>query len=148
MGRKKRIEEIDRLTKEVMKLIEGMEPNMGTWLKAFNKLRRIRLASMGIYRKDDPVQVQETLPESTNKQIADRYNAQKAVLDAMVQGEHVNMMDAARFQVCDMHSTMSKVRRYIEKHDLPYEVVSRRMTFGTQGKVCKDYWIERTDVNN
>ena len=146
MGRKKRIEKIDRLTKEVMKLIEGMEPNTGTWLKAFNKIRRIRLASMGIYREERPEP--ETLPESTNKQIADRYNAQKAVLDAMVQGEHVNMMDAARFQVCDMHSTMSKVRRYIEKHDLPYEVVSKRMTFGTQGKVCKDYWIVRTDVNN
>ena len=146
MGRKKRIEKIDRLTKEVMKLIEGMEPNTGTWLKAFNKLLRIRLASMGIYLEERPEP--ETLPESTNKQIANRYNAQKAVLDAMVQGEHVNMMDAARFKVCDMHSTMSKVRRYIEKHDLPYEVVSRRMTFGTQGKVCKDYWIERTDVNN
>ena len=45
--RKRHHDEIDRLTKEVMALVEDMKPNASQWLKAHNKLRRIRLEAMG-----------------------------------------------------------------------------------------------------
>lgn len=142
--RKKHDIEIDRLTKEVAKICDDMPT--GKWLMVQNRLRQIRLHAHRITPPEtrDP----EPLTDATSKQIADRYNAQQAVLQALIEGEHITMKDAARFAVCDMHSTISKVRKMIEKKNLPYNLESRRITFGNEGKVCKEYWITSSTNEN
>lgn len=139
-------EEIARLTKEVMALCDGMPT--GQWLKVYNRLRKIRLATHGVIIPDKPEPETEPLPASTSKQIADRYVAVSALLDAMVAGEHVTMQDAHRFKVCDMHTAIARVKDRIKARNLPYAVESRRITFGADKKICKEYWLIHTTNNN
>lgn len=138
--KKKHYQEIERLTKEVSKLCDSMPT--GKWLMIQNRLRQIRLHANRITppETNDP----EPPTEQTSKQIADRYIAQQAVLQALIEGEHVTMKDAARFGVCDMHTTIARVRETINRKNLPYTLESRRITFGNEGKVCKEYWISST----
>ena len=143
--KKKHYKEIDRLTKEVQEICKVLPT--GKWLQVYNRMGRIRLHAMGINTPDKP-EPADTLPESTSKQIADRYVAQQAVLNALINGEHVTMMDAHRFGVCDMHTTIARVRETIERKNLPYSLESRRITFGKEGKVCKEYWITSTTQEN
>ena len=83
----------------------------------------------------------KTTPEE--KQTTARIAGQKAVLEALKAGEHIDMTDATRFKVCDMHSTISKVRRMIEQQKLPYVICSEWKTFNEDGFRCKEYWLEK-----
>lgn len=138
----KRRKEIDQLTRDIEFLLKGASPV--TTLQIKNKLRRIRLASKGIVIPEK----EDTLPASTPKQEKDRYIAQRAVLDALVMGEHITMEDAARFKVCDMHTIIARVRERIARERLPYTIESKRITFGNKGKTCKEYWLTINDETN
>lgn len=78
----------------------------------------------------------------TNKQIADRYIAKKAIFQAMVEGRRISFLDAHEFEVSEMHTQMHCIRKDIEDHNLPYILKDEWMEFGKHGKKCKKYWLE------
>lgn len=78
----------------------------------------------------------------TNKQIADRYIAKKAIFDAMMNGRKISFLDSAEFEVSEMHTQMHCIRQDIEDKKLPVELKDEWMEFGKHGKKCKRYWLE------
>lgn len=78
----------------------------------------------------------------TTNQIADRYNAKKAVFSAMKAGRRISFLDSAEFRVSQMHTTICNIRSDIRKRNLPYDMRDERFEFGTQGKKGKRYWLE------
>lgn len=84
--------------------------------------------------------------EMTQKQIADRYIAKKAILDAMIAGREVSFLDSKEFKVSEMHTQMCVIRQDIERKALPYTLSSRWITFGEEGKRCKAYRIIHHEI--
>lgn len=80
--------------------------------------------------------------EEPVKQAENRLIKQTVVFEALKAGEHIDMTDAGRFGVCDMHSTIARVRELIERQHLPYVVQSKWKTYNDQGFRCKEYWLE------
>ena len=79
----------------------------------------------------------------TSQQIADRYNAKKAIFEAMTQGRKVSFLDSREFEVSEMHTIICKIRKDIDSKSLPWELKDQWISFGRHGKRCKEYWLER-----
>lgn len=80
--------------------------------------------------------------EQTQKQIADRYIAKKAIFEAMMNGRKISLFDSVEFEVSQMHTMMCFIRRDIANKNLPVVLKDEWMEFGTHGKKCKRYWLE------
>lgn len=81
----------------------------------------------------------------TSRQIADRYNAKKAVFEAMLGGRKINFFDSAEFKVSQMHTIICRIRKEIRRKNLPYTLCDEVFTFGPKNKRGKNYWIIRKE---
>ena len=79
-------------------------------------------------------------PCNTADQIAQRYVAKQAILDAMLAGRELTFLDADEFGVSEMHTQMHCIRRDIQKKGLPYVLNAETVEFAP-GKRCKRYSI-------
>ena len=79
--------------------------------------------------------------EPTNEQIAKRESAIKAVMQAMLGGRKISYLDEKEFQVSQMHTTITKIRRKIEKKNLPYVLCDEVFHVGKNNTPSKRYWI-------
>lgn len=77
----------------------------------------------------------------TSQQIADRYNARKAVFEAMLGGRKINFRDGQEFHVSQMHTTICNIRKDIERRGLPYILCDEVFHFGPKNKTAKNYWL-------
>lgn len=104
--RRKHHETIDRLTKEVMALVEEMNPDTVQWLKAHNKLRRIRLAAMGISILEKNTQEDITPTKAKNTTQKDM------ILSYLQLGQSLTPMEALKYFGCfRLASRISDLRR-------------------------------------
>ena len=132
--RPKYTETMLRLTREIQALAKDLPPGKGHQIA--NRCSKINLLIKKI--KD-----MNTEDNFTSQQIADRYNAKKAVFEAMCQGRKVSCLDSREFEVSEFHTTICKIRQDIDSKSLPWDLKDRWITFGKQGKRCKEYWLER-----
>jgi len=107
--KRKHHETIDRLTKEVMALVEEMNPDTVQWLKAHNKLRRIRLAAMGISIPEKAVgPAQEDITPTKAKNTTQK----DMILDYLKLGQSLTPMEALKYFGCfRLASRISDLRR-------------------------------------
>lgn len=85
----------------------------------------------------------KTQDHQTQRQIADRYIAKKAIFEAMLGGRKISLLDSVEFEVSQMHTQISSIRKDIEDKNLPYALKDEWMEFGNHGKKCKRYWLEQ-----
>ena len=132
--RPKYTETMLRLTREIQALANDLPPGKGHQIA--NRCSKINV----IIKK---IKDMNTEDKFTSQQIADRYNAKKAVFEAMCQGRKVSCLDSREFEVSEFHTTICKIRQDIDSKSLPWDLKDRWITFGKQGKRCKEYWLER-----
>lgn len=107
------------------------------------RLDQISMASRkairrGVWKPDGPTSETYT---PTQQQIADRYSAKKAVMQAMIGGRKISFLDSREFGLSQMHTTMTVIRKDIEKKNLPYILCDEVFHFGEKNKPAKKYWI-------
>lgn len=69
----------------------------------------------------------------------EKYNARKAILNALISGRHLSQMDCREFQVEDMRTPISHIKHlWRETHDL----MSRWILTPVLGRRIKEYWLE------
>ena len=90
----------------------------------------------------------KTQDHQTQRQIADRYIAKKAIFEAMMNGRRISFLDSAEFEVSEMHTQMHCIRQDIAEKNLPVVLKDEWMEFGKHGKRCKRYWLENKSTNN
>lgn len=78
----------------------------------------------------------------TSRQISDRYNAKQAVFNALKNGREISLLDSMEFELSQMHTTITYIRKDIREKNLPYILKDRWITFGKHGKRCKAYRLE------
>lgn len=132
--RAKYTETMLRMTREIQKLARDLPPGKGYQIA--NRCSKINL----LIRKSKDMNTEDNF---TSQQIADRYNAKKAVFEAMCQGRKVSCLDSREFEVSEFHTTICKIRQDIDSKSLPWDLKDRWITFGKHGKRCKEYWLER-----
>ena len=68
-----------------------------------------------------------------------KYNARKAILDALMNGRHLSQMDCYEFQVEDMRTPISHLKpEFEDTHDLK----SRWIKTPVRQTRIKEYWLE------
>lgn len=132
--RPKYTETMLRLTREIQDLAKDLPPGKGHQI--FNRCSKINV----IIKKIKDMNIEDNF---TSQQIADRYNAKKAVFEAMCQGRKLSFLDSREFEVSEFHTTICQIRKDIDSKNLPWDLKDRWITFGKQGKRCKEYWLER-----
>ena len=132
--RAKYTETMLRLTREIQTLAKDLPPGKGHQIA--NRCSKLNV----IIKK---IKDMNTDDNFTSQQIADRYNAKKAVFEAMCQGRKVSCLDSREFEVSEFHTTICKIRQDIDSKSLPWDLKDRWITFGKHVKRCKEYWLER-----
>lgn len=132
--RPKYTETMLRLTREIQDLAKDLPPGKGHQI--FNRCSKINV----IIKKNKDMNIEDNF---TSQQIADRYNAKKAVFEAMCQGRKLSFLDSREFEVSEFHTTICLIRKDIDSKNLPWDLKDRWITFGKHGKRCKEYWLER-----
>lgn len=108
-----------------------------------NKLDRISSQSKRAIRrgawKVDQQHTQAYTP--THDQIAKRESAIKAVMQAMIGGRKISFLDGEEFELTQMHTTITKIRRKIEQKNLPYIMCDEVFFVGKNNNPAKKYWL-------
>lgn len=125
-------ENIVRLTEEIRDIARDLPPG-----KRYQIINRCSKINVLISKKNTYMDKHQ----QTSRQIADRYNARKAIYEAMTKGRHITLEDSMEFAVSQMHTTICFIRKNIEAKSLPY-VMKDRWTDSRNGKRIKEYWLE------
>lgn len=74
-----------------------------------------------------------------------KYIATKAILQALLAGRHLSQMDCREFQIEDMRTPVSHLRKHFnETHDLK----SKWITTPVRNARIKEYWLEPKNNQN
>lgn len=67
------------------------------------------------------------------------------VLNAMIAGRHISLVDSEEFELSQMHTAICKIRKMILHNSLPYVMRDRWITIGENKEQCKEYWLEEKE---
>ena len=132
--RAKYTETMLRMIREIHDLSRDLPP--GKRHQIMNRCSKINL----LIKKSKDMNTEDNF---TSQQIDDRYNAKKAIFEAMTQGRKVSFLDSREFEVSQFHTTICKIRKDIDSKSLPWELKDQWISFGRYGKRCKEYWLEK-----
>ena len=68
------------------------------------------------------------------------------VLNAMIAGRHISLVDSEEFELSQMHTAICKIRKRILHNSLPYVMRDRWIYIGDSKLPCKEYWLEEKEV--
>ena len=68
-----------------------------------------------------------------------KYNARKAILNALLDGRHLSQMNCREFMVEDMRTPVSHLKPHFEK---THTLRTRWITTPVRGARIKEYWLE------
>ena len=68
------------------------------------------------------------------------------VLNAMIAGRHISLLNSEEFQLSQMHTAICKIRKRIRHDSLPYVMRDRWITIGENKVQCKEYWLEEKET--
>ena len=70
---------------------------------------------------------------------SEKYNAQKAILNALLNGRHLSQMDSREFKVTDMRTPISHLKPHYQG---THELKTKWITTPVRGARIKEYWLE------
>lgn len=68
------------------------------------------------------------------------------VLNAMIAGRHISLVDSEEFQLSQMHTAICKIRKRILHNSLPFVMRDRWITIGENKVQYKEYWLEEKET--
>ena len=128
--------EIYRKLNEVCDLARETFPK-GQALRIINRCNKVQIAVKRPPRID---------PEMFDAANTKRECARAAIFRAMVNGMHVDLRDAPFFEVSQMHTQMTFIRKDIQDRRLPYVLESKWITIGDNSRPIKEYWLRPLDT--
>ena len=84
----------------------------------------------------------------TNEDIAARYNAKKAIFDAMTRGRRVSLENEAEFRTREMHTQICIIRREIREKNLPWILCDEEVRPDPARRGYKRYWLIPKEQDN
>ena len=71
---------------------------------------------------------------------SEKYNAKKAILNALMDGRHLSQMDSREFKVTDMRTPIAQLK---PDYQGTYELKTKWITTPVRGARIKEYWLEQ-----
>ena len=121
-------------------------PNINR-LRVVNYFGKLLVETQKVARLKDEPQDNQALHD----QIAARYDANKAIFEALKAGRHISLENSQEFRVSEMHTQIHCIRARIEKENLPYILRDRWINIGALKRRVKEYWLEpkeETTINS
>jgi len=131
-------ESIARLAREIKGLVADLP--QGKRNAIGNKLSKITIITKKMNKRNHNMDTE--IIEQSSEQIANRYIAKQAILNAMIGGRAITFLDSKEFKVSEMHTQMCVIGQDIERKKLPYILHRERYEFAPN-RYCKKYWIEK-----
>ena len=78
----------------------------------------------------------------TQEDFAEQEKYQAAVFAALLAGRRIDLTNADEFHVSQMHTTIFKIRRKIDRQGLPYLLCDEWVRPGEGRRPYKRYWLE------
>lgn len=75
-----------------------------------------------------------------------RISKTQKILNAMIAGRHISLVNSEKFQLSQMHTAICKIRKRILHNSLPYVMRDRWITIGENKVQCKEYWLEEKET--
>ena len=75
-----------------------------------------------------------------------RISKTQKILNAMIAGRHISLLNSEEFQLSQMHTAICKIRKRILHNSLPYVMRDRWITIGENKVQCKEYWLEEKET--
>lgn len=125
----------------IRKAAEALPP--GKKNAVLNKCAKLSLYAQKAQRQlEAPHYRRANYDARTQEDMAAQARAKKAVFQAMVGGRHVDLTMADEFQVSQMHTAISQIRKDIYKKNLPYYLCDEWVRPGEGARPYKRYWLE------
>lgn len=74
-----------------------------------------------------------------------RISKTQKILNAMIAGRHISLLNSEEFALSQMHTAICKIRKRILHNSLPYVMRDRWITIGENKVQCKEYWLEEKE---
>ena len=71
---------------------------------------------------------------------SEKYNAKKAILNALMNGRHLSQMDSREFKVTDMRTPISHLKPHYQG---THELKTKWIITPVRGARIKEYWLEQ-----
>lgn len=85
----------------------------------------------------------------TQDDIAAQAKRQSGVLAALIQGRSISLEDSREFEVSQMHTVICRIRRRIERENMPYVLCDEWIRPEGDRRPYKRYWIiNKPQTNN
>lgn len=68
------------------------------------------------------------------------------VLNAMIAGRHISLIDSEEFELSQMHTAICQIRKRILHNSLPFVMRDRWITIGENKVQYKEYWLEEKET--
>lgn len=68
------------------------------------------------------------------------------VLEAMIAGRHISLIDSEEFGLSQMHTAICQIRKRILHNSLPFVMRDRWITIGENKVQYKEYWLEEKET--
>ena len=78
---------------------------------------------------------------TTDADIAARYNARKAIFEAMKKGRRISLENSREFKVSQMHTQIHCIRQEIKDKDLPWVLCDELVRPDPSRRGYKRYWL-------
>lgn len=115
-----------------------------------NKGERYRMLN-AIDRLSSIVKRAGTVKAIPAAQIAAQAKTRTEIFRALMRGRHLSLYNSKEFRASQFHTDIVKIRQHIDRHALPWVMVSKWVRDDSTGRRCKEYWLEQLneqDINN
>lgn len=75
-----------------------------------------------------------------------RISKTQKILNAMIAGRHISLVNSEEFQLSQMHTAICKIRKRILHNSLPFVMRDSWITIGENKVQCKEYWLEEKET--
>ena len=70
---------------------------------------------------------------------SEKYNARKAILNALLDGRHLSQMDCREFKVADIRTPISHLKPHYQR---THELKTKWIITPVRGARIKEYWLQ------
>lgn len=78
---------------------------------------------------------------NTNEDIAARWNAKKAIFEAMTKGRKLSLENEEEFKTREMHTQICNIRKEIREKNLPWVLCDEEVRPDPKRRGYKRYWL-------
>ena len=135
--------------KRIVEVLEAMRRDADTYPRGERNRAINRIGKLNsLLRRKTAREGSEFIevPGPSSADVAARYEARKAIYNALKEGRHLTLKDSEEFRTSEFHTDICKIRKRLERTDSQLEMRDRWVEPLGGGARFKEYWLEEKEA--